>query len=111
MNEKGKNIFIIILSIIVIGLISFIVLILTGVVKLNLNNNLTNVNNEKEESIKLDKSKDYVYDADYKYDNIYTEYVRGIEKDSVERTEISNKEVIPVEYTIGKQYLKNLNIF
>lgn len=110
MNEKWKNILIIILSIIVVGLVCFIILFFTGVGKTNVHDDKNTSNNDKNElNVKLNENMDYVYDANYSYGNKYTEYVRGIESDE-DRIEIRNKNAIAIEYTIGKQFLKNLKV-
>ena len=55
--------------------------------------------------IKIDVSKEYVYDAEYKYDNKYTEYVRT--PGSEDRT--IDYYGIPV-FSSGKENLKNLKV-
>ena len=83
-NEKSKNGIIGVLIGIIICLIVVIVLILTGVIKLkdsekNSGNNSGDKTTTTVKSIKLDNSKDYVYDADYKYDGQqYTEYAKRL---------------------------------
>ena len=82
MKEKEKN-----NGILVGFLIGFIVMIfvfiglyLTNIIGFKTNdNNSTKItdNNNTKNSIKVDDSKEYVYDADYKYDNKYTDYSTG----------------------------------
>ena len=61
---------------------------------------------ENNKSIKIDESKDYVYDAEYKYDNKYTEFDRtnGERKDTT-----IDYYGISVELT-AIDYLKNLKV-
>lgn len=78
-KKKKKNSCSIILffSIIILILMAVIALILTDVITLNDN---TIKNNDS--SIKLDESKDFIYKANYNYDNKYKEYDRkNVEKD------------------------------
>lgn len=109
MNKKGNNLIIITLSIIVVCLIIFISLLFTGVIKLeNIISSDNKSQNNKEESIKLDSSKEYVYDANYKYENQSTEYVREFDENTTESKVTKNNNAIPVEKTTGKEYLKEL---
>ena len=66
-------------------------------------------NKEKPTSIKVDSTKEYVYDAEYKYDNKYTEYDRGSEGEDKVNTTIDYYG-IPVEYSYNKQSLANLKV-
>lgn len=110
-NEKGKNIIIALLMIIIILLIVVITLALTGKLTLNQNDQKTNNQDKHEEtsSIKVEDDKDYVYDANYKSNNQYTEFNRPTPDNENSTQKIANYG-IEVEYTIGMQYLSNLKV-
>ena len=61
----------IVLTLLVVGC-----LFVTGIIglKTNATTNNSQSGNSDKKSIKIDNSKDFVYDADYKYDNKYTKY-------------------------------------
>ena len=98
-NEKSKNGIIGVLIGIIVCLVVVIVLFATGVIKLGGSDLNSSKKNEEsstktEKSIKLDDSKDYVYDADYKYDG---------QKSSEYKCSIH---VFPINDELG---LKNIN--
>lgn len=120
-NGKNKNIHILILVLVLI----VVALVVTLILVLNSNDEDKNkdvetddtkpkeeekVEEEKveaEKSIKLDDSLDYVYDAEYKYDNKYIEFKVANTVDSEEKiTDFG----IEVTYTKGTQYLSNLKV-
>ena len=82
MKEKEKNNGMLVgfLIGIIVMILVFIGLYLTNIIGFKTNNNnaikITDDNNAKN-GIKVDESKEYVYDADYKYDNKYTDYSTG----------------------------------
>ena len=57
--------------------------------------------------IRIDTEKDYVYDADYSYDNKYTEFVRKYGNDKVINID---RYGLSVSGRIGKQYLSDLKV-
>lgn len=85
-TKKGNGVLVGILVGIIIMLLLVVGLFATNIISFNgtsirFNDKLKNGTEEKGnnivKSIKLDDSKDYVYDAEYKYSNKYTEYTRG----------------------------------
>ena len=72
--------------------------------------NNKSANNNKEtnnNSIKINELKDYVYDAEYKYNNKYTEYNRN----GTEKIEDSNIDYYGISVKApGIDYLKNLKV-
>ena len=75
-TEKGKNIVIILLAVMVLVLGIMLVLLATG--KISFSSNIGN-NDEELLSVKIYDNLDYIYDADYKYNNRYTEFNRNID--------------------------------
>ena len=114
MKKKNHSGIIWCLLFIIIILIVFIVLLLTGVINLNTNDKnestktIHNDNVVETTSIKLDDTKDYVYDAEYKTDNKYTEFMRYEDgPDDIKRFDNFG---IEVEYSFGMQYLNKLKV-
>lgn len=108
MKEERKNtgliILIIILSLLVLGLGSYIVY--DKVLDKDTDNNLSSGGDENI-SIKVDENLDYVYDANYSYNNKYTEFDRGNGEDKVNTISTYG---LSVEYRNGRQYLKDLKV-
>ena len=65
------------------------------------------INNNVVKDIRIDTEKDYVYDADYSYDNKYTEFVRKYGNDKVINID---RYGLSVSGRIGKQYLSDLKV-
>ncbi len=65
------------------------------------------MDNNVVKDIRIDTEKDYVYDADYSYDNKYTEFVRKEGNDKVINI---NRYGLSVSGRIGKQYLSDLKV-
>lgn len=114
MDKKSNKGIIGCLIIIIIILVSFIILLLTGTISFNLNKDNNNINNKTNEntkninnSIKLDDTKDYVYNAEYHTDNKYAEFMRDSNSDEVRKI---NDHGIEVEYNFGMQYLSKLKV-
>lgn len=87
-NQNRSKVVIILLTVIIILLV-LCILFATGTISFN-----KKVDNNPDKntsiSIKVDDSKDYVYDAEYKYNNKYTEYVDGdIRENTIEKFGIS----------------------
>ena len=102
---------------IIIMLVVGIGLFVTGTVSFkSMTTNNGQSNNSNKKSIKVDDSKDFVYDAEYKYDNKYTEFDRtnGERKDttidyygiSVELTAINSSDAQTVNKELENLYLK-----
>lgn len=108
-KERGKNAFIAVLILIIIVLVALLVLQIKG--KIDLKNGLQDDETAEEKnisSIKSDDSLDYVYDANYQYDNKYTEYNRNTpEKEETGTIDIYG---INVEFSYNRQSLKNLKV-
>ena len=106
--EKGKNNkgIIILLTVIIVILAVLCILFATDTITLNSNitNNKEKTSDNSNKKIKIDESKEYVYDAEYKYDNKYTEYDR-LNGNGEKRT--IDYYGIPVEKS-EKDYLKDL---
>lgn len=108
-NEKGKNLLIVALIVIIIALATMLVLVLNGtLVPPKHRNNNENNNVTKNENIKIDNTKEYVYDANYSYDNEFTQFMRPNSLDNDTKT--IDRYGIPVTYTNGMQYLSNLKV-
>ena len=60
----------------VIALLIGVCLFATGTIGFKTTTTDNGQGSENNKSIKIDESKDYVYDAEYKYDNKYTEFDR-----------------------------------
>lgn len=101
--EKKKNNFILILILIIIAIIVSLVFVVMN----NKNKEEESINSSNNETLKVDTSKAYVYDATYSYDNKYTEYERII---SSGENGIINYYGLDVEYTNGKQSITNLKV-
>lgn len=65
------------------------------------------IDNNVVKDIRIDTEKDYVYDADYSYDNKYTEFVR---KDGNDKVINIDRYGLSVNGRIGKQYLSDLKV-
>jgi hypothetical protein len=103
---NGKNIIIILLIVIVVALVALCVYYKLKLDAADSKDNVTSNEPKVEESIKIDDSKDYVYDATYSYSNKYTEYnAWEVGDDSIEHLSDFG---IDVEYHSNTQYLKNL---
>lgn len=110
-NEKKKNIIILLLVVIILVLLVIMGLLLKNQINLSSNQGLgENLESLEEQlGIKIDDDLDYVYDANYSYNNEYTEFYRvSYNHENVTR-KISNYG-IEVEYTDGMQYLSNLKV-
>lgn len=94
-EEKKKNLLIICLIIIILMLSTLIILLSTGVINPNVN--------------EIIQEKNYVYDADYKYNNKYTESKRFSYNEETGKKTI-DQYGISVEYNNGTQYLEDLKV-
>ena len=65
------------------------------------------IDNNVVKDIRINTEKDYVYDADYSYDNKYTEFVRKYGNDEVINID---RYGLSVSGRIGKQYLSDLKV-
>ena len=65
------------------------------------------IDNNVVKDIRINTEKDYVYDADYSYDNKYTEFVRKNGNDKVINID---RYGLSVSGRIGKQYLSDLKV-
>lgn len=65
------------------------------------------IDNNVVKDIRINTEKDYVYDADYSYDNKYTEFVR---KDGNDKVINIDRYGLSVSGRIGKQYLSDLKV-
>ena len=65
------------------------------------------IDNNVVKDIRINTEKDYVYDADYSYDNKYTEFVR---KDGNDKVINIDRYGLSVNGRIGKQYLSDLKV-
>ncbi len=101
--EKKKNNFILILILIIIAIIVSLIFVVMN----NKNKEEESINLSNNETLKVDTSKAYVYDATYSYDNKYTEYERTI---SSGENGIINYYGLDIEYTNGKQSIANLKV-
>lgn len=110
-NEKKKNIIILLLVVIILVLLVIMGLLLKN--QINLSSNQASEENleslEEQLGIKIDDDLDYVYDANYSYNNEYTEFYRASYNHENVTRKISNFG-IEVEYTDGMQYLSNLKV-
>lgn len=70
-------------------------------------NKENDIDNNVVKDIRIDTEKDYVYDADYSYDNKYTEFVRKDGNDEVINIDSYG---LSVSGRIGKQYLSDLKV-
>lgn len=82
-NKKSKIGLIVLLVIIILGLGGYVVY--DKVLSTGNQNKGNNSKDDKSNSIKIEDSKEYVYDAEYKYDNKYAEYERGFTDGSEEK--------------------------
>lgn len=104
-KNTGLVVLVIILSLLVLGLGGYIVY--DKVLK---NKDFINKEiNNKISSIKIDNSLDYVYDADYSYDNKYKEFDRNFAGEESGKKTIDYYGIY-VEYNMGKQYLSDLKV-
>ncbi len=101
--EKKKNNFILILILIIIAIIVSLIFVVMN----NKNKEEESINSSNNEILKVDTSKEYVYDATYSYDNKYTEYERTISSGEIG---IINYYGLDVEYSNGKQSITNLKV-
>lgn len=110
-KDNKKNIIILLLTIIIIILSVIIALILTGKINLNQTTEETSTKEEQQEetNIKIDKNLEYVYDANYTYNNKYIEFERASLENKNSKEKLSYFG-IEVEYTLGTQYLSNLKV-
>ena len=106
-NKKSKTGLIVLLVIIILGLGGYVVY--DKVLSTGNQNKGNNSKNDKSNSIKIEDSKEYVYDAEYKYDNKYAEYERGFTDGSEEKRTI-DLYGIPVEFTYNTQHLEDLKV-
>ena len=113
MEKKSNGGLIGCLLFIIILLIVFVIILLTGVINFDSKDDTKVkemgdiINNNEKSSIKLDDTKDYVYDAEYKTDNEYTEFMRDSDSDEVKKLDEFG---IEVEYNYGMQYLDKLKV-
>ena len=107
--DKQKNNFgkLIIIIVVVFILAIICILFTTGIIKFGHNSDNNAPILSSDNTIKLNSSKEYVYDADYKYDNKYKEFSRGdyaVEKDrTIDQFGVSIK-------LSNKELLKNLKV-
>jgi competence protein ComGC len=101
--EKKKDSLILILILIIIGIIVSLIFVVLN----NKNKEEESIKSSNNETLKVDTSKAYVYDATYSYDNKYTEYDRAI---SSGENGIIDYYGLDVEYTNGKQTISNLKV-
>lgn len=94
-KNSGMMVLVIVLGLLVLGALGYIVY---GIVK---DSGITSKN------IKIDTEKEYVYDANYSYDNEYKEFTRGKGKDEVVSIDYFG---ISVNYKKGRQYLSDLKV-
>lgn len=106
-NKKSKIGLIVLLVIIILGLGGYVVY--DKVLSTGNQNKGNNSKDDKSNSIKIEDSKEYVYDAEYKYDNKYAEYERGFTDGSEEKRTI-DLYGIPVEFTYNTQRLEDLKV-
>lgn len=105
-KNSGLVVLVIVLIVIILGLGGYIVY--DKFLKDSSNVNESS-NNKKVSTIKLDDDLDYVYDADYSYNNKYTEFDRLFAgEESGKRT--IDYYGIDVEYNMGKQILSDLKV-
>ena len=105
-KEKNNKGVIILLTVIIVILAVLCILFSTDTISLksNTTNNKEQASDNSNKTIKIDESKEYVYDAEYKYDNKYTEYDRANGKGEKRTIDYYG---IPVEKS-EKDYLKDL---
>ena len=99
-NNKGVTALLVVLVII---LSILCVLFATKTINLGRESSNNEVSNQKIESIKIDESLDYVYDAEYKYDNKYTEYTR-------ENSSSGTIETFGISISYGDNKLESLKV-
>ena len=85
---------VIILGVFVLGVLGYIIY---GIVN----------DKDKAKDIKIDTEKEYVYVANYSYDNEYEEFVRNKDKDEIVNIDYYG---ISVSYRKGTQYLSDLKV-
>ncbi len=120
-NKKSNAFVIIILILIILGAIALVCYLFLSKNKLE-NNNQSDISVEKN-SIKLDNTKDYVYDAEYKYNSKYYRYARVSKDASTDKKLVTNENVtlkdeylkvneddIPFQVNNNVQYLKDLKV-
>ena len=120
-NKKNNTFVIIILILIILGVIALVCYLFFSKKEME-NNDQSDISVEKN-SIKLDNTKDYVYDAEYKYNSKYYRYARvskdaGIDKKLVTNENVTlkdeylkvNEDDIPFQVNINVQYLKDLKV-
>lgn len=105
MEKEKNNSIVVFLIMLVVVLIVVVALFMFGTFDLNNNKNEKSTKDDKVVSIKLDDTKDYVYDANYKYANKYSEFSRGTD----DKKYTVNQEAIPVVKN-GKEALKDLKV-
>ena len=111
MEKKNNNLVIILMGVIIVILAVLCVLFSTGTIKFSGKESDVKVEPNIEVGDKLtkvDDSKDWVYDATYKYDNKYTEFKR-FSSDGDEKRTISYYG-FDVDFRVGTQYLSDLKV-
>lgn len=103
-NNKGVTA-LLILIIIILG--AFCILVINGTISFNksepTNDKQTGNNEPTTKSIKIDEDNDYVYEATYKYDNKYSEYVR-------ENSSAGTIDTFGITISYGDNKLKSLKV-
>ena len=116
-NKKSNTLVIVILILIILGVIALVCYLFFSKKEMK-KNNQSDISVEKV-SIKLDNTKDYVYDATYKYNNKYTEYSFDEAKNKVvvnnevtakDKIETHNDSTLSYKYNSTVQHLEDLKV-
>ena len=112
-NEKKKNIIILLLVVIILVLLVIMGLLLKN--QINLSSNQASEENleslEEQLGIKIDDDLDYVYDANYSYNNEYTDGMQYLSNLKVPYININTSDAASANQELETLYLENAKTF